>query len=287
MKQFFESAHSIHLQIVGLLLTHVVFISLLNFSSRVHVLMVFLLMMIASVTLFSGTLVGLIISLILLFVIGTVLIAMSLQLTFFGPLPYGEITLSEFIAFGMLLIVAVLLAGSVHERIQTIHAERQRYLQQITQYVAIDAVTSFDNAQRMAREVKAEMARVGRHGGSLTLLFVKLDHYKEFYQVYGERELQHLLKEIGRKSNEVLRSTDRKFRYTDDCFAYLLVETNKLYAETIIEKMAEKLQTHQLQNGKTVTLTYHISFNDYNQTTDQTYEQIVETLESELVFYAM
>ncbi|WP_157764826.1 diguanylate cyclase domain-containing protein [Solibacillus sp. R5-41] len=253
-----------------------------------NLLLVFLMFIIIGLALFNGTLNGLVASLLLIFLIGTTILIMSVKNTTFSSLQFQMLSIEQFFIFGVALIVSVVVAGNIHERISEVMNDRKRLRYEVEQFVSIDTDTSFDNKKRMQVEIKREMSRVNRHGGSFSLLLVELDHYKEFNKAYGSKEMQHLLMTIGQKANELLRTTDRKFRYLDNRFAFLLTETPKAHVEIIIEKLSILLQTHQLTNGKTVTLSFHISFNEYDDLLKQhSYEQFIEELESELIYYAM
>ncbi|ATP40940.1 hypothetical protein CSE16_13260 [Solibacillus sp. R5-41] len=288
MRAFFKSAYGIYTQ---LLVTLGIFSSLIlffNSTSTMNLLLVFLMFIIIGLALFNGTLNGLVASLLLIFLIGTTILIMSVKNTTFSSLQFQMLSIEQFFIFGVALIVSVVVAGNIHERISEVMNDRKRLRYEVEQFVSIDTDTSFDNKKRMQVEIKREMSRVNRHGGSFSLLLVELDHYKEFNKAYGSKEMQHLLMTIGQKANELLRTTDRKFRYLDNRFAFLLTETPKAHVEIIIEKLSILLQTHQLTNGKTVTLSFHISFNEYDDLLKQhSYEQFIEELESELIYYAM
>ncbi|MEG0472687.1 MAG: diguanylate cyclase [Solibacillus sp.] len=284
MRAFFKSAYGLYAQILILVCVYSFFILFFDSTPTMNLL----LLIIIGWSLFNGILNGLVASLLLLFLIGTTLLIMTVKNTTFSSLQLQMLSIDQFVFFGAALIVSVVVAGTIHERIREVMNDQQRLRYEVEQFVSIDTDTSFDNKKRMQVEIMREMSRVNRHGGSFSLLIIELDHYKEFNQAYGSKEMQHLLKMIGQKTNELLRTTDRKFRYLDNRFAFLLTETPKAHVEIIIEKMAVQLQTHQLSNGKTVTLSFHISFNEYDDSKKQhSYDQFIEELENEIIFYAM
>lgn len=288
MRAFFKSVYFIYIQIMILLGTLSSFVLFFESTSSMNLLLALLLFIIIGLSLFNGTLNGLVASLLLLFLMGTTLLIMSVKKTTFNSFQFQMLSIEQFVVFGLVLIMSVIIAGAIQERVREVMNDRERLRYEVEQFVSIDTETSFDNLKRMKLEINREMSRVNRHGGSFSLLMVELDHYKEFNQAYGSKEMQHLLLIIGQKANDLLRTTDRKFRYLDNRFAFLLTETPKAHVEIIIEKLAAQLQTHQLTNGKTVTLSFHISFNEYDSLKkQQSYEQFIEELESEIMFYEM
>ncbi|MEG0470817.1 MAG: diguanylate cyclase [Solibacillus sp.] len=288
MRAFFKSAYGIYIQILILLCIFSSFILIFDSTPMMNILLALLLFMTIGLALFNGILNGLVASLLLLFFMGTTLLVAAIKNTTFSSLQLQMLSIEQFVVFGIVLIVSVIVAGMIQERIRDVMNDQKRLRYEVEQYVSIDTDTSFDNKKRMQVEIKREMSRVNRYGGSFSLLLVELDHYNEFNQAYGSKEMQHLLEVIGQKVNEQLRLTDRKFRYYDNRFAFLLTETPQAHVEIIIEKLALQLQTHQLTNGKTVTLSFHISFNEYDNIKKQhSYDQFIEELESEIIFYAM
>lgn len=83
---------------------------------------------------------------------------------------------------------------------------------------------------------------------------------------------------------QTIRSTDRKFRYTADRFALLLTNTSGDSVEIVYDKLAKGLNTHQLLNGKYVTLSFHTGHVFYNKETNVAdYEALFSQVESEMV----
>ncbi|GIO25582.1 hypothetical protein J43TS3_01930 [Ornithinibacillus bavariensis] len=236
--------------------------------------------------LFFGTLLSLIISLLFLFAIGSVLLYLGLQNIEYGGFYNEFLTMEHFVFFGVGLLVTDLIGGSIQEQHRKVALERNRLRQEVKHFVAVDPDTSFDNAERMEIEIKREMNRINRYGGKFTILLLELDYYKEFLKTYGQKELDHLLKGIGEKVSNSLRFSDKKYRYRNNKFAFLLIETTKDNVEIVADKLAEQLKTHQLLNGRMVTLTFHISFEEYNeQMKDINYLEFVQEVDKETVFY--
>lgn len=288
MKPLFDSPYKVAIQMMLLLTVLLFFATYVNLSETAHVLLGVLLYAVVLLTLLLGSISGLIASLFILFFIGSILILMGLRIETFGALPYGVVTYEMFIVFGVVLISSVMLAGFIQRTVHLLYTDRVRLQSEMELFVATDQETSFDNKKRMKIEVGREISRVQRHKGHFTLLLLELDHYEEFLQVYGKAEVRHLLEAIGKKTNGLLRTTDRKFRFEENRFALLFTDTKKENVETILEKLAPILQKHQLLSGKYVTLTYHISFEEFNAGNNAlTYEEFVGDLERELVFYAL
>lgn len=273
------------IQMLCLVCLQSIFLYIIDTNRMEQLLLVLLIIIVIAVTLFTSTLSGLIFSLFIIFFAGTILLLQS-GTTLIGN--WQTITIDQFLLFGVVLIVSILLTGSIQEKITGLMKENAKLKNDLQQFVSIDVDTSFDSAQRMEVEVKRELSRINRHGGRFTILLFQIDYFEEFQQVYGQKEVQHLLKYIGDKVNNLVRTSDRKFRLDNNRFALLLIETKKTSIEIIIDNLSKGIQEHELLNGKKVTLTFHMSFEECNSDMDNIdYDTLMANLESEIVFYAM
>ncbi|MEN2466025.1 GGDEF domain-containing protein [Ornithinibacillus sp. JPR2-1] len=288
MREFLSEEKQLLLKICLLVASYLVMFDFLWANGQIGKLLFLLYVGITFIALFMGTLVGLIISLFFLFIIGSILLYNGFQ-----SLGYREgytefLTIEHFVFYGVGLLITDLISGSIQEQHRRIVLARNRFRQEVKQFVAVDPDTSFDNRERMEIEIKREMNRVIRYGGKFTFLVLELDYYQEFLKTYGRKEVEHLMKVMGEKVRKSLRFSDRKYRYRDNKFAFLLMETGKDKVEIVADKLAEQLRNHQLLNGKTVTLTFHISFEEYHdQMKEVAYLDFVQEVDRETVFYAL
>jgi diguanylate cyclase (GGDEF)-like protein len=288
MQKYFNSHYHIATLILFLILSLLFFATYVNLSQTMHVILAVLILFATMVTLYVGIQVGLVLSLIVLFVIGSTLIAIGLKFPFTTNLTSVSLSFEMFVVFGLVFLIAVVLAGLIQLRVKTFFAEREQLQSDLSMYTSLDIITSFDKENRMQIDIKREIERIRRHGGLFTLLFLEMDNFKEFENIYGAAEVEHLLKEIGQKVNDSTRTTDRKYRFSANQFALLLPDTRKDTVELIIDKLAPRLQRHQLLNKKIVTLRFHVSYEEYNRNSlEITYEEFISELERELVLYAM
>lgn len=185
------------------------------------------------------------------------------------------------------LMVNLSVAGYLQQQLSKLAKRNEQMQEQVEDLVAVDLTTQFDNDRRMHMDIAREIKRVHRHGSCFTLLFLSFDHYKEFLKAYGEKEMNHLLVTLSKNVNDTLRTTDYKYRFNQHKFAFLLVETPQRDVEVVIEKLHEQLKEHTLLSEKKVTLSFHISFEEYNQQSTVTADEFISQLERETVFYAI
>lgn len=245
-------------------------------------LYVFLLLLVI-IALIAGPVVGLFSSLLFIFLIGSFLLYLALPGTA-NSFEMITISLPMLLGYGFLLIILVVIAGQIHDRIVDQGKLTRKLQNEVKQFVAIDVETGFDNKYRMAIEIESEMRRIDRYDGAFTLILIKLDYFEEFIRLYGDKEQKHLLYSLAQAMQKTIRSTDRKFRYTQDCFALLLTNTDGESIEIVYDKLAETIKTHQLLNQQYVTLSFHTGHVVYEKgVTVQDYQALFSQVESEMV----
>ncbi len=283
MKTFFNMERQVLFLLSVLLVSvQILFYFLLREGMTGILLSGFLLLLIV-IALLTGPVVGLFGSLLFIFIVGSLLIYWALPsvTTSFDAI---IIPLPHLLGYGVVLIILVLIAGHIHDRIIDQGRITRKLQNEFRQFVAVDVETGFDNEYRMAIEIEAEMKRIDRYNGEFTLFLLQIDHLAEFQQLYGEKEKVHLLTTLSQTMRETMRLTDRKFRYAADRFALLLTQTDDLSVEVIYAKLAENMTTHRLRNGKYVTLSFRSGHGVYDKdATVREYRALFSQVESEMV----
>ncbi|WP_153723511.1 diguanylate cyclase domain-containing protein [Sporosarcina cascadiensis] len=257
-----------------------VFLFLLQEGQTGLLLNIFLVILTA-ISLVGGPVVGLVSSLLFIFVIGTFLLFLFFSASSSGiltiPLPY-------LLGFGFVLLLTALLAGKIHDQIIGQSRLNRRLQEEIDQLVAVDVETGFDNRRRMEVELDVEMRRSKRYGGTFTIILLELEFFEEFQRLYGEKELKHLVASLADKMQTIIRSTDRKFRYANNRFALLLTHTDDASIEIIYEKLTKKLKDHELLSEKYVTLSFRTAFQEFDKQADfQDSAALISQIESGMV----
>lgn len=85
-----------------------------------------------------------------------------------------------------------------------------------------DPLTGLYNRRYMEETFRRELARAGRHGGTLGVLLVDLDGFKAFNDREGHAAGDSLLQQVGRLLGSVVRAEDVACRYGGDEFLVLL-----------------------------------------------------------------
>ncbi|MEK4171531.1 diguanylate cyclase [Lysinibacillus sp. FSL L8-0312] len=238
------------------------------------------LMLLLVLTLWRGTVFGLISSLVFIFITGSTLLytGISGSMTFLN----STFSMQIFFIYGIILLLLILCAGKMHELMK----EQENYLKKLQEdvrkYVAIDVETGFDNEARMYISVNEEMRRADRHKHTFVFMVLKIENYRKFQQLYGAKEVQHLWQQLSQRIQQTVRQTDKKFRFREDHIGLLLIDTTDEHMEVIYDKLDQALKNHQLLNEKWVTLRYKTSFFTYHPLKESTFDELLEELEREM-----
>lgn len=110
------------------------------------------------------------------------------------------------------------------------------------QYKAMhDGLTALLNRTAFMENAAAEFARSRRHGRSLCLIALDIDHFKKVNDVYGHQAGDEVLRQYGSVMKDFGRGSDSAGRMGGEEFAVLLPETTLDSAVQLAEGLRSKL----------------------------------------------
>lgn len=100
-----------------------------------------------------------------------------------------------------------------------------------------DSLTGLFNHRYFQERLRYEMIRSQRYKHPISLLFIDLDHFKEFNDKYGHLKGDILLREVSSFFKQTCRQADAVARYGGDEFAFVLPEANSQQAGMAAERL--------------------------------------------------
>jgi diguanylate cyclase (GGDEF)-like protein len=150
--------------------------------------------------------------------------------------PFTEWILEIGIAWEAVLL-ALAVASSLNETIREnalLHASEQ----QLQKLATIDGLTGVNNRRAFDTRLETEWSRACRSRRPLALLFVDVDHFKQYNDTYGHLAGDDCLRRIARTLDGLAtRSTDTNARYGGEEFAVLIAEETAADAALLAERM--------------------------------------------------
>ncbi|MDM3870803.1 GGDEF domain-containing protein [Porticoccus sp. W117] len=155
--------------------------------------------------------------------------------------------------YGMLLMImaiffaCVLLAAQKYNATLVDAIETKRHLQaanrKLAQMATQDALTGVPNRRAFEYQLQREWGRSQRRQGSLALLMVDVDHFKEFNDRFGHTAGDLCLKEVAAAiTKQLQRPTDLASRFGGEEFALLLPDTDREGAMVVAENILQAVR---------------------------------------------
>jgi diguanylate cyclase (GGDEF)-like protein len=139
--------------------------------------------------------------------------------------------------------------------------DKQRAQAALLRLAATDPLTGLSNRRVLDSRLDEEWRRARRSGRPLSVLFIDVDHFKQFNDAYGHACGDEALSAVAECiSATVRRSIDVLARYGGEEFAVVLPETAAEGAYGVAEKIRRKVQgQHVVQsNGENIAVTVSI-----------------------------
>ncbi len=114
---------------------------------------------------------------------------------------------------------------------------RVELYEQIQKLAERDPLTDAYNYGYFQRQLKLEIARAKRNRTMLSLLYLDIDHFKQFNDTFGHPVGDQLLRRFTKALQRDIRAVDLIARLGGEEFAVLLPDTSKRGAITLAEKL--------------------------------------------------
>lgn len=126
--------------------------------------------------------------------------------------------------------------------------------------VVTDPLTGVSNRRFFARRLQEEVSQWQRQGGSLSCLFVDLDHFKQINDRYGHQVGDEALRRVAQLLGESLRTSDVLARYGGEEFSLLLPATDAVHARETAERLRARIAARSLvlAAGRSLSITASI-----------------------------
>lgn len=137
--------------------------------------------------------------------------------------------------------------------------ERRQHEEQLRLLAIHDSLTQLPNRILFFDRLNLALSQVRRHGHRLAILMLDLDHYKKINDTYGHSVGDLLLKEVGKRLQAAIRSSDTVARFGGDEFVLLLPEIHTSSdAAQIAKRLLEAISSPFEINGLPLFITVSI-----------------------------
>ena len=123
----------------------------------------------------------------------------------------------------------------------------------------IDELTGLYNHRYFHERLDEEISRCSRFGDIFSLLFMDMDLFKTYNDVYGHMEGDEMLKHIGQDILSSVRGIDMAFRYGGDEFTVVLPQASLDDAYLVAERIRKRIEREMDSRGAALTCSIGIS----------------------------
>jgi diguanylate cyclase (GGDEF)-like protein len=111
----------------------------------------------------------------------------------------------------------------------------------LAQLAVTDGLTGVYNHRHFHERLAMEVERSGRNGLPLALFMIDVDHFKRYNDLHGHPAGDEVLRQVARLLADGRRVNDFVARYGGEEFAVVLVDTPKLGAAQVADKLRQRM----------------------------------------------
>jgi diguanylate cyclase (GGDEF)-like protein/PAS domain S-box-containing protein len=139
-------------------------------------------------------------------------------------------------------------------------SERRTLRLELERQATTDSLTGIANRRHFLTTGQKEIDRCKRHGCTLSLLMLDIDHFKAVNDTFGHATGDRAIQAVAQTCCKEMRSTDLAARIGGEEFALLLVETDLNKACSVAERLLAQVKAIELftENGRSVRFTTSI-----------------------------
>ncbi|HEX5777970.1 MAG TPA: GGDEF domain-containing protein [Xanthobacteraceae bacterium] len=140
---------------------------------------------------------------------------------------------------------------------------RERY-QELLEQTGRDGLTGLYDRGRLERQGPMRVADMIAAGRSISLILVDIDGFKATNDRHGHSTGDQVLKLVGQKLTETMRSSDNIYRYGGDEFVILADGMNHDTALAVAERLRRAIESHSAAEKLPVTISAGVATCPYD-----------------------
>ena len=133
---------------------------------------------------------------------------------------------------------------------------KNRLLQQVA---SVDALTGLKNRYSYNLRIMEEIDRAKRYGTQLSLLLIDMDHFKRINDTYGHQAGDDVIRTVASTLQSIIRKVDALARWGGEEFVVLLPGIGLKDANTVAEKLREKVASVVHFDKEVITVSIGVS----------------------------
>ncbi len=149
------------------------------------------------------------------------------------------------VQLALTLLLMGLFSGIVLERLKRNREEMKQLRRELAQLASTDALTGLANRRHFEENLRAELDRIDRYGGSCAVAMVDVDHFKTYNDRLGHPAGDAALRQLAALLRDGLRASDLAARVGGEEFALIMVWTDAAGALSVVERLGRAVEHHE------------------------------------------
>lgn len=116
------------------------------------------------------------------------------------------------------------------------------HIKKLENIANVDGLTELYNHRYFHEILRKSISDVNKNGGFVSLIFIDIDYFKHYNDLYGHQKGDYVLKKVGEVIKGCIRTNDIVARYGGEEFAVILPNTNEATAVLIAEKIRNNIE---------------------------------------------
>ncbi len=122
-------------------------------------------------------------------------------------------------------------------------------IEEVSRSARTDSLTRLANRRHFDEQLARVIAETDRFGGTCSLIFVDLDHFKAVNDRYGHEAGDAVLRDAAQMLSQAVRTVDLCARYGGEEIAILLPQTSQEGAVELAERLRIVLESRRVKQG--------------------------------------
>ncbi|MFT6071752.1 MAG: diguanylate cyclase [Alphaproteobacteria bacterium] len=122
----------------------------------------------------------------------------------------------------------------------------QSYLENMCQESMMDPLTSLSTRKRTDQVLSISIRNSLETSQSMSVLFIEVDHYDDFYKKWGQVTSEQILRFIASSLRENIKGRDTAARYSTSLFLLILPKTTSTGAFTLAEHIRNTIERKRI-----------------------------------------
>lgn len=171
---------------------------------------------------------------------------------------------------------------NLNKELEETKAELTKKTQELYRMSITDELTNINNRRGFLILLEQQIKIANRNKEKVFLFIIDLDDFKKINDNYGHNEGDRVLKETANILKKTFRESDIIARMGGDEFAVLSLENNHQYADSIVNRLKDKINTYNDKSKNSYKLSVSVGFACYDYQNPCSMDEVIAKADKQM-----